>query len=50
MMKNQTFIDKIQTENLWVKNPNSWDKIQHYGNLPLCSPPTFEVIQIVDGS
>ena len=29
MMKNQTFIDKIQTENLRVKNPNSLDKIQH---------------------
>ena len=27
MMKNS-----IQTENLRVKNPNSLDKIQHYGN------------------
>ena len=25
-------IKKIQTENLRVKNPNSLDKIQHYGN------------------
>ena len=36
MMKIQTFIDKIQTENLRVKNPNSLDKIQHYGNTGVC--------------
>ena len=30
--KSQTFIDKIQTENLRVKNPNSLVKIQHYSN------------------
>ena len=37
MMKNPKFIDKIQTENIWVKNPNSLDKIQHYGNTGLTS-------------
>ena len=36
IMKNQTFIDKIQTENVTVKNPNSLDKIQHYGNTAVC--------------
>ena len=30
--KIQTFIDKIQTEKLRVKNSNSLDKIQYYGN------------------
>ena len=33
----QTFIDKIQAENLRVKNPNSLDKIQHYGNTVIAN-------------
>ena len=29
-------MDKIQTGNLRVKNPNSLYKIQHYGNTAYC--------------
>ena len=36
MMKNPNIYDKIQTENLRDKIPNSLDKIQHYGNT-VCS-------------
>ena len=37
MKKKQSFVDKMQTVNLRVKNPNSLDKIQHYGNTAMAS-------------